>query len=138
MERLISRTSQGAGLRWKTVPSLSSSASMKPRGRSVVRAEESRGGIGIDDHDDVAEREHVGPPAMKRHLLLEARVGGRVGEDDDGRAIHSEIGEVDLGRVEDAGAVGLPAWRPASGRSRPARKPGPAAAARRAARMRAV
>lgn len=46
MERVISRTVQGAGLRSLTSPSLSISASMKPRGRSFLRrAERSLGAV---------------------------------------------------------------------------------------------
>lgn len=48
MEREISRTSQGRGLRRYTVPSLPTSTIMKPRGRNLVRKAVSRAGLASD------------------------------------------------------------------------------------------
>jgi hypothetical protein len=67
-----------------------------------------RGGVGVDDHDHVADRQRLDPRLDQVHLLLEPRVGGRVGEDHDGPGDPAEVLERYLGRVEDPGAVGLP------------------------------
>ncbi len=83
MARISSRTSQGNGLRRATVPSLSISTIMKPRGRSLVRIAEAAAGS-VSAMTTTSRSASSGQrPSIRRICSMKGRIVGAVRKDDE-------------------------------------------------------
>lgn len=94
IERLISRTLQGAGLRSLTTPSLSTKTIWKPRGPQFCPHGRAGLRVGVGQHDNIAFAHHVFAFQQHVDLLLEPRIGRRVGKNDNGAVGPEKIVQV--------------------------------------------